>query len=443
MPMFRPPQLSLRVLRDTRYVPAAAALAANAGEAFGFGEKEQSYLRLSVEDGLGYLCAVADADEPIEIEMRGDVHCMQLRFRCSLKESNLRVLNLTAKPPVENGEATRDLELFTVSRIADRVWLAWEPNGQVSLSIVIDRIYAEPTQPHAGNISPAFDWRIEPASPESIQTAAAIAVAHCTEQQYPAFFRFPGQAADVIASGDWQAALAVTSGSEVAGVVLWTRNNSRMVELRGPLLFPQSQPPAMAAGLIEHVIRNVARTTAIGIVNRSTGLASAPAGFEVLGTLAACGAEASTVDTFSFRGLVEDAGTSVFCHPELERFLRHEYARLVLPRKLHLTARAERNVGGSSVLICDFRAGGREVLLRPVMFGPDACQNLLEHQRWLHERGVDFVLVELDLGVPWQTAMAPILLETGFSPRMVIPYGGRSDTVLFQYMGQFQHGGQG
>jgi hypothetical protein len=133
----------------------------------------------------------------------------------------------------------------------------------------------------------------------------------------------------------------------------------------------------------------------------------------------------------------------VFCHPELERFLRHEYARLVLPRKLHLTARAERNVGGSSVLICDFRAGGREVLLRPVMFGPDACQNLLEHQRWLHERGVDFVLVELDLGVPWQTAMAPILLETGFSPRMVIPYGGRSDTVLFQYMGQFQHGGQG
>lgn len=442
MPLFRPPQLTLRVPRDLRFVPAAASLAENAGEAFGFGEQERYHLRLSVEDGLEYLCAVADADQPIEIEIRCDVYCMQLRFRCRLPESNLRILNLTAKPPVEKGEASRDLELFTVSRIADRVWLEREPDGRVSLSVVIDRVYAEATQPQTGDISPALDWHIVPAGPESIQSAAALAVAHYTERQYPAFFRFPGKAADVIASGDWQAAMATTGGGEVAGVVLWTWNNPRMVELSGPLLFPPSQPPAIAAALVEHVIRNVARTSATGIVSRSAGSSSAPAGFEVLGTLAACGEEAAAGDTFSYRGLVEDTGAAVFCHPALEEFLRREYARLVLPRKLHTTALAERNVGESSVLICDFRAGGREVLLRPVTFGADARENLVEHQRWLSERGTAILLFELDLGVPWQSALTPILLETGYTPRMVVPGGGKSDTVLFQYAGQFQHSGK-
>jgi hypothetical protein len=442
MPLFRPPQLSLRVPRDLRFVPAAAALAENAGEAFGFGTQERYHLRLSVEDGLEYLCAVADSDQPIEIDIRCDVYCMQLRFRCRLQESNLRILNLTAKTPVEKGEATRDLELFTVSRIADRLWLERESDGRVSLSVVIDRVYAEATKPRSGEVPPALDWHIVPAGPESIQLAAAMAVAHHSERQYPAFFRFPGKSADVIASGDWQAAMAKTSGGEVAGVVLWTWNNPKMVELSGPLLFPRSQPPAIAAALVDHVIRNVARTPAIGIVSRSESLSSAPAGFEVLGTLAACGEEAANGDTFSYRALVEDSGAAVFCRPALEEFLRREYARLVLPRKLHATAFAERNLSESSVLICDFRAGGREVLLRPVTLGTDARENLIEHQRWLHERGTAILLFELDLGVPWQSALAPILLDTGFMPRMVVPHGGISDTVLFQYVGLFPCEGQ-
>jgi hypothetical protein len=38
----------------------------------------------------------------------------------------------------------------------------------------------------------------------------------------------------------------------------------------------------------------------------------------------------------------------------------------------------------------------------------------------------------MDLGIPWQSAFVPALLETGFVPRMIVPYAGKADTAIFQ-----------
>jgi hypothetical protein len=415
----------------------AATFAEDAGKSFGLGESERYSLRLSAEDILAYLCPLVGPGQHVEIEVRYDVYHIALRFWCRPERIDMRVLNLTAKSPIEGGIATRDLELFTVSRMVDRLWVTWEPDGRMSLSVVIDRVYAEKTQPLYGDVPPAANWSIVPAGRETIQLAAGLAVAHYPESQYPAFLRFPRKAADVIASGDWQTALATGAGGDVFGGVLWTWRSPKMIEMSGPLLFPPSQPAAVEAALVEHVIQWAAKTPAVGISCRRRGPRSVPAGFEALGTIASpAGAGLVAVETFSYRGMHEDTGASVFCHPAVEEFLRREYARLVLPRRLHAIPFEGTEAAESSVLTCDFNAGGSEVLLRAMTFGTDAPENLREHLTMLRGRGTTIVLFEMDLGVPWQSAFAPVLLDAGFSPRMVVPYAGTADIVLFQHISE-------
>jgi hypothetical protein len=41
----------------------------------------------------------------------------------------------------------------------------------------------------------------------------------------------------------------------------------------------------------------------------------------------------------------------------------------------------------------------------------------------------------VDLGQAWQADFAPALLQNGFLARLVLPYAGEGDLVLFQFEG--------
>jgi hypothetical protein len=72
-------------------------------------------------------------------------------------------------------------------------------------------------------------------------------------------------------------------------------------------------------------------------------------------------------------------------------------------------------------------------VLRPVWDGADASKNLEKHILTLKNEGIRSILFEIDTGHAWQANLTPILLENGFTPRLILPYAGKADVVIFQY----------
>jgi hypothetical protein len=71
--------------------------------------------------------------------------------------------------------------------------------------------------------------------------------------------------------------------------------------------------------------------------------------------------------------------------------------------------------------------------LRPIRFGADANQNLAAHIALLQKESFQRIFFEMDLGAAWQTRFAPALIDCGFQPRLVLPYAGAGDLVVFQW----------
>jgi hypothetical protein len=43
------------------------------------------------------------------------------------------------------------------------------------------------------------------------------------------------------------------------------------------------------------------------------------------------------------------------------------------------------------------------------------------------------IFFEMDLKESWQSHFTPALLKNGFEPKIVVPYGGRGDLLIFQH----------
>jgi hypothetical protein len=61
------------------------------------------------------------------------------------------------------------------------------------------------------------------------------------------------------------------------------------------------------------------------------------------------------------------------------------------------------------------------------------AQNLSRHVDAFKKEGVSNVLFELDLGISEHALWIPALTEQHFIPRVVLPYAGKGDLVIFQY----------
>lgn len=287
---------------------------------------------LGAEDIFSYLCRAIGPEQPIQIDIDHQRYCLALRFFCPAAPLQLRLLNVTARSPLERGEASDDFDLFTVSRMVDALRVTREPDGRICLAVVVERRYSEKTKPDPGEAGPAPTWQVRAAGPADLPCLAARVTAHYPEAQYPGFLLYPGKAADVIAAGAWQAACAVGEQGVLLGGVLWHALSPQTLEMCGPFLFPPTQPAELGAALVEYVLEATAKTEALGILARRYEGQPMPAGFEPLGTLRTRAADGPAAEVLPiYRQLHEDLGTVVYAHPALEAFLRQEFARLVLP----------------------------------------------------------------------------------------------------------------
>jgi len=303
----------------------------------------------------------------------------------------------------------------------------------VRLSLIKEKKYPESNEETLPPSRPLTEFSIREPNPEEVKLFTILVDQLYEGNVIPGFFKFPGKVVDMLDEGEYQALLALGSKGRIGGGIVWHWSGVNTVECFGPYLFNQNPDSSMANDLLDACLGAIARTHAVGLINRYPTEDLPQEHFEPLGSLTIFNQDGATTSlTSHFRQMREDPGTSVWSNAELESFLRSEYARLVLPREIRLVKHLGEKKSPFSVLSAHFDRSQRMVTLRPIQSGADSEENVANHLILFAKESLRCVFFEMDLALPWQTEFTPALLKNGFAPRLLLPYAGLGDLVIFQ-----------
>jgi hypothetical protein len=65
--------------------------------------------------------------------------------------------------------------------------------------------------------------------------------------------------------------------------------------------------------------------------------------------------------------------------------------------------------------------------------GNDSEKVLEAYVETLQKEEILNIFFQMDLGRPWHCHFTPALLGCGFKPRLLLPYAGKGDLVIFQH----------
>lgn len=437
-----PAHLVLELPPDQAFLPAATAAAENAARVFGLDSGGAVRLALAVEEFFAYLCRFAGREEPIRLTLSQGGTFARADFRFRAGEVSLRALNFAASVDLEAGDSDGDeLGLLVAARTTDRCGLERSGPDVFHLRAEVDRAYPE-AEPLTAPQRLAPPLRLEPApTAGALQHAALLAAGRYPARLRPHSFTRPARFADMVASNQYRALLALDAAGHPAGLLCWRESGRRAVVFSGPYVFDPALAADIARLLTEGFLARVARTEAVCAVSERP-TADLPRGwFEGLGSLTlhgqagAQGEDAQSVEQPAFfRHLREDAGAAVWAHPDLFPFLRREYDRLAFSRDL-LAAEptAPARLPAHSLLATSLDRMRALAVLRPLLDGRDMQANLAAHVAAIEEQGLRDILLHLDLSEPWQGALIPALAACGFTPRLILPHAGDSDMLVLQH----------
>jgi len=302
--------------------------------------------------------------------------------------------------------------------------------------LIKEKTYPETVDAGPIEVKPLEAVNILTPDPETLKLFVRQIVSMYADNLYPPDFHFPGKAADMVASGEYHALLAVDNQGSIGGGLIWRWRVARkkVVECYGPYLFNQLPESGMAEKLTDALIGSISKTDALCLINEYPTPELPKQYFEQLGVVDYYTPDGKSIPwTFYYRFLKEDLGAQVWAHPALEKFLQDRYKSLFFARKIVLTGYGGETRPPHSVLAAQFVRTQQMVFLRPIWDGIDASQNLSQHIEILKNEGMRIIFFEIDLGHSWQVNFTPALLENGFTPRLILPYAGKADIVIFQY----------
>lgn len=425
--------LTLSVNLDRAFLHLATSFVENAAMGFGLERSRALSLTLATEEIYSYLCRVSSPDHWVEIVCTGSVYYVQAEFRFSLEDFNMRAFNLTSTVATDDEESLDEMGLLIASRAVERFEVREESGGGLTLSLIKEKAYPAVTEtPNLiTKTLPAYEVR-EPV-PEEVKLFCLLVNQHYGKQVIPTFLSYPGKVVDMVKAGALCVLLAAGADGHLGGGIAWHWPSARLVECFGPFLFGGQQVPAMAPDLIEACLAAIGRTPAVGLINWVPTAELPQEHFEALGRLDLSMPDgARGCQTASFRQMQEDPGDSVWAHAALRDFLAAEYERLVLPREILVVSEGGESKVSFSVLSAQFDRSQSRVTLRPIRPGLDAYENIAGHLRLLRGEIIRNIFFEMDLARPWQADFTPALLGNGFVPRLILPYAGEGDLVLFQ-----------
>jgi len=398
---------------------------------FGLGRDEALALTLATEEIFTYLCEGIGSDSPLVMTCASGGYYVTEEFHFAAKHFDMRAFNLTARASFEDETAVRETGLLIASRMVDRFHFAGNDTG-LRLTLVKEKAYPFAPDVEAPIAKPLKEYSVREPHPEELKLFVSLVNAHYRADLTPPGFAFPGKIVDMVSCGEYAPEIAVDDSGRIGGGIVRRWDGTRLVEFFGPYVFNQPPGSSIARDLVDACINAIARSPAVGLITRYPTPELPQEYFEALGTLFFPGVGGVTELTAFYRHLEEDTGATVWSHPSIEGFLKDEYRRLAFAREL-LPVREDGELPSPfSVLSAEFNRAGRGVTLRPVWWGSDATELVAAHVDILTREDISGLLFEMDLGKPWQCHFSPALLECGFEPRLVLPYAGKGDLVVFQ-----------
>ena len=433
-------ELSLKIYLRADLMPVATSFAEQAALAYGLGQGEAMRLTLAVEEIFTYLCALAGPEEVIEINCENLGYGAAVEFQLGRRHFNMRAFNLTATISPDDEASLEQMGLILAARLVERLQVVEQGDYGLSLRLIKEKTY--PAQAPATQAAPVPKGPHRTVAPdvETLKHFLNLVNQYYETRFFPPSFAFPGKVVDMAAQGEYEAAVALDEAGNVGGGLIWSGAGPRTVECFGPYLFLEEARPGLAELLMDACLSRIARTKVVGLFTLYATPDLPTAYFESLGQLTLFGSHDPQPQPAYYRLLHEDPGCAAWAHPDLEDFLRSQYQRLVLPREIRLCGPQGEILPDDSVLAAELRRETGSAVLHPLKAGADADRNLAQHVSLLKHENLANIHFEMDLGQAWQTMFTPALLANSFQPRLLIPYGGAGDRVVFQYLAEDDRG---
>ncbi len=427
---------SLEIPIDAAYLPVATAFVENAATAMGLDKPEALSLTLATEEIITYLCRKSAGGRTIRLQCRGGVYYVAEELTFAAGDFDMRAFNLTAPASFEDESDEGEMGLLIASRVVDEVDLHEDSTG-IRLVLKKEKAYPSASGDDTAKAPPGLYDVIVP-DPELLKYFIRLLNGGADKSHLPTDFIYPGKVADMAASGEYGAAVACDKGGRIGGGILWEigTGKAKMCQCFGPYVFVGGAEKDLAEALMDFCIGAVAKTQAIGIFSRYPARNFPVDYFEMIGSLELPIGSGGAMESvpIHFRQLEEDLGSVAWTHPALEPFLQSTYERLSFARETIAVHEEGETAAASSVLSVRFERTSGYASLRPLWPGKDMAENIAGHLRILRDEGIPAVFFEMDIGRSWQVRFTPALLESGFTPSVLLPHGGEGDVVIFQHL---------
>ncbi len=429
------PPVELTVGCGRAFLPLVLGVVENGSKALGAGEKEALRLVLATEEIFTHLIGILPPETPVKLRCATGGYNFSVEMTVPVENIDLGAFNITATVVPESEASLEEMGLLIAARSVDSLHVERGDGGGMIFRIVKERAYPEVEDlPEIRLPEDAGRLEIRDATPESLKLFAYQLLRHIPAKRFPVAFRYPGKVVDMVRSGDYGALVAQDAAGAVGGGVLWRLLSPNTAECFGPYSFVKERREKVIRDLLDSVLGKIARSSVLGLVTRYHPEEMPPNYFEELGTLRDFSEEGEGQGfTYLFRMMNEDLGAKVWAHPDIESFLRETYRRLVLPRELLLVHEEGERLPEHSVIATRFEPPARLAVLKPLWPGRDVAENLSRHVAALTGEKIVNLLFEVDLGISEHTHWIPALTARKFIPKVILPYAGKGDLLIFQY----------
>lgn len=424
------------------FIPVLLAVVEKGAAAFGLQKRELGQMILGTEEIFNYLCSLSMRHEKLRAVLADGAYYIRLSLTLADLEVPWEAFNLSAPVMEGNENDLGELGLMLAARFLDGLEVERHAQSGIVLNLIKNKVY--PTIEAPGRTLVRLDGplRIKRADADGVKRLCGLILDNYRPALTPAFGRTPGRLVDMLASGDYQAALAWDHNGELAGGLVWHPVSEALVEFFGPFTVPAdanaanpanpADPANAASLLVEYCLAGLARTSAVALFNRNSSPDFPAEYFEEMGRRQQSEPGGTKFESLSvFRLLREDNGSSSWIAPILLPFVEERCRRLNLPRRLNRVENLGERVAGHSAFLSRLDWQSRSAVMRPLQTGQDAEQVIAAYRQVLVSNGFDEIQFELDLGQAEHAELGPALLAAGFEPVHLLPYGAKGDLLVF------------
>ncbi|MDK9718264.1 MAG: hypothetical protein OEL57_10235 [Trichlorobacter sp.] len=410
-------------------MPVVVGFAETAAKAAGLDASAAAMLALSTEELFLALCnSIPGA--AITVRLHDRRYAADLLFQVP-QPPDLRIFNITSRPDHDTEEGLAEMGLFLASRACDQFSIRQMALGGWEIMLRKERSYPAPVQQSQPYLA-VQTWQLTttpaPDAVKQFSTLIADCYAAC---QFPEEFTPPGRLLDKLASNEYGLILAQGQQGELAGGLIWHAGEGRIVECFGPYLAAPAEPEQLSIALCEKLTEQFGRSSRQGLVLYAPQQPPAAAGFEAAGSLAIPG---GTIWT-GYRMLAEEFGADAAVAAELMPFYTDWCSSMALARNIRSYHDDGETGNGLTLFATRLNRQIGMARLTPLLVGRDAEAVLEEHLHLLDQEQFSAIYCTVDTGRPFDALLAPHLLHNGFSPLMLIPWGGTGDLILLQRNG--------